>query len=144
MKLFKKIGGVLKKGAGLLGMVPGVGTVGGGILGGLGGLMEGGGLRGMAQGAAGGASGGLLGGLNFGGGGNILSRIGGAVKDAYSVGGKPDLQRMIGTGGAIADIMGRRKQRKSTERYSNAMIDERNKLMSQILSQPQYDFNPTD
>lgn len=72
----KKLGGLAKKAAPFVGMIPGVGTLAAAGLGGLGGLASGG-LKGALQGAAGGALGGLGGGL-LGKLGGVKGLIGGA------------------------------------------------------------------
>lgn len=156
-----KIGSVLHKAAPFAGMIPGVGTVAGGLLGAAGGALDGGGWKGALKGGAMGASGGLIkkvggaiaghmGGTDSGSFlgkvGNVLGgagkNIGGAVKDAYMPGGKLDLGKVIGTGGAISSMIGQNKQRKSAEKYNNASIDQRNRLMSSILAPQNYNLPP--
>lgn len=75
----KAVGKVAKKVAPVLGLIPGVGTLGAAAIGGLGGLASGGGLKGALQGAvrggAGGLAGKLAGGIVPGGVGGLINRI---------------------------------------------------------------------
>lgn len=80
------IGGLAEKAAPFVGMIPGVGTIAGGAIGGLGALAHGDGLSGAlkygAEGAAGGFGGGLLKGAT--GGGGVMSTLGGLGKSALN------------------------------------------------------------
>lgn len=80
--IFKPIGKVLGGAAKFAGLIPGVGTLGAALLGGLGGLAEGGGLKGALTGAAEGAAGGLL--------GKALAHIPGVSKLGDFLHGAPD------------------------------------------------------
>lgn len=156
-----KIGSVLHKAAPFAGMIPGVGTLAGGVIGAAGGALDGGGWKGALKGGAMGASGGLarkVGGAlasKMGGGaagsflgkvgsvmnkGGIAGKVGGAIKDTYAPGGKLDLGKIIGTGGAISSMVGQNKQRKSAEKYNNASIDQRNRLMESIMAPQNYNL----
>lgn len=144
------IGGVAKKAAPFVSMIPGVGPLAGAGIGALGGaLEEGGGLHSALQGAVGGGAGGLLGKIPgvsgmLGKVGSVLGqgagKVGQSIADTYMPGGKLDLGKVVSTGGAISGMIGQNKQRKSAENYNNAAIDERNKLMSQILAPSNYNL----
>ena len=146
----KTIGKVVGGAAPLLGMIPGVGTIPAAIAGGVGGLAQGKGLGGALRGALGGATGGLAGNaLEAMGGGNptgplsgIASRIG---KSFLQPDGNVDLGKLVGTAGAAMGAIGANQQRNSAQKYMNANIDQRNQLMSRILSgtpPTQYNFAP--
>lgn len=84
------VGGLAEKAAPFVGMIPGIGTLAGGAIGGLGALAHGDGLGGAlkygAMGAAGGIGGGLLKGATTGaeGGGGIMSTLAGLGKGALN------------------------------------------------------------
>lgn len=137
------VGGVAKKAAPFAAMIPAVGPLAGGLLGAAGGaLEEGGGLKHALQGGLEGGAGGLIGkipGLQ-----GMLGKVGGvlgnSVKDTFMPGGKLDLGKVIGAGSAVSGIIGQNKQRGQAEKYNNAMIDQRNKLMQQIMQPPNYNL----
>lgn len=90
-----------------------------------------------------GGLGSLLGGGGSGGGGlgGIVGKIGRAVSSPNILGnaeGKLDLGKVIGAGGAISNVLGARRQRKSAENYANASTNQRNELMSKILAPQDY------
>lgn len=109
-KVISKIGGVAKKAAPFVGMIPGVGPIAAGALGGLGGLVSGG-FGGALKGAAGGAAGGfggkllqrLLGGRGGGGGGLTPEQVGirpGSIQEALAgLGAIPGARSGAGGGG---------------------------------------------
>lgn|SRR5512135_611719 len=137
-KVIKGIGSVVGKVAPVAGLIPGVGPLAAGIAGGAGNLLAG---KNVAKGALGGALGGFGGSILSGGAGagplaGIAGRIGRALPIGQKGGAPFDLGKIIGTGGAVADFIGSQQQRKSSQRYANAQIDLRNKLLSQILSSP--------
>lgn len=84
------VGGLAEKAAPFVGMIPGIGTLAGGAIGGLGALAHGDGIGGAlkygAEGAAGGIGGGLLKGATAGaeGGGGIMSTLAGLGKGALN------------------------------------------------------------
>ena len=94
------------------------------------------------QGGVGGAAGGLIGkipGLQ-----GMLGKVGGALgnsaKDTFMPGGKLDLGKVLGAAGTVSGIVGQQKQRGQAEKYNNAMIEQRNKLMQQIMQQSNYNL----
>lgn len=83
------VGGLAEKAAPFVGMIPGIGTLAGGAIGGLGALAHGDGLGGAlkygAEGAAGGLGGGLLKGATAGAeGGGLMSTLAGLGKGALN------------------------------------------------------------
>lgn len=149
------IGGLAEKAAPYIGMVPGVGTIAGGLVGGAGALAHGDGLKGAlkygAEGAASGFGGGLLKGTQAGAeGGSFLSKIGGTLKNAggqvlgnfKKPDGSLDFSKIVAAGGAASNMIGQAKQRKSATKYNNAQIDQRNKLMDQIMAPQNYNLPP--
>lgn len=151
----KGVGGLAEKAAPFVGMIPGVGAPMGALIGGAGALAHGDGLGGAlkygAEGAMSGFGGGLLKGAKAGmEGGSFLSKIGGTLKN---VGGqalgnfkKPDgsldFSKIVSAGGAASNLIGQAKQRKSATKYNNAQIDQRNKLMDQIMAPQNYNLPP--
>lgn len=144
------------------------GPVGGALGGALGGLADnafgkGRGVGNILGGAARGGAMGLVGrGLNIGNALNI--RTPGALGSlAQRLGSSPigrgisntfaprdaegnrqlDLGRVISSGGAISDIIGTQRQRRASERYTNAQTAQRNELMSRILAPRDYNLPPT-
>jgi len=82
-----------------------------------------------------------LGGAGLAGSGplaGILGKLGGeasgALSNTFAPGGKLALDKILTAGGEVANMVGAGKQRKSATAYNNAQIDQRNKLMSSILS----------
>lgn len=157
-----ELGGLAEKAAPYVGMIPGVGTIAGGAIGGLGALAHGEGLKGAlkygAEGALSGYGGGLLKGTQAGAeaenaGGSFLGNIGHALKtgagkvgeglkDTYAPGGKLDLGKVAATAGTAANLVGQSKQRHSAQNYNNAQIDQRNQLMKSILAPQNYNLPP--
>lgn len=109
------------------------GLAGGAAIGGLGklGLNKLGGLGSVGQKT------GLLGRL-----GKLTSRTGFLGKAFTLPEGGLDLQRIAGVGLGAANMLGAGAQRRSAERSNAATVALRNQLMSRILAQPQYNFNP--
>lgn len=75
------------------------------------------------------------------GGGNWLSKVGQAVGNTFAPGGNVDLGKVVGTAGEVMNMIGAGKQRKSAQDYANANIQQRNALMSKILSPQDYNLN---
>jgi hypothetical protein len=159
----KGLGSVASAAAPFVGMIPGVGTLASGALGGVGGLMEGknigqsllqggedaipGALGGMlgrganaftnaGEGVIGGGSG--LSGLLGSGLGGIASKIGGALGNTFAPGGTPDIGKIMGAVGGISNMIGGQQQRNSAQDYANSQIDMRNKLMQQLGQSPNF------
>ncbi len=144
----KKVGGLAEKAAPFAGLIPGVGTLAGGALGGLGALAHGDGLSGAlkygAEGAASGFGGGLLkdteaGSSFLGNVGNAVksgaSKIGSSLKDSFTnPDGSINLGKIISAGGVGMNMIGQARQRNSAQNYNNSQIDQRNSLMSNILA----------
>lgn len=152
-----ELGGLAEKAAPVVGMIPGVGTLAGGAIGGLGALAHGDGLKGMlksgAMGALSGYGGGLLKGTEAGAnaastGGSFLSKVGGVLKSGAgqiagnfkNADGSLDLAKLVAAGGAGANMIGQAKQRKSSEKYNNARIDQSNSLMQSLLAPKNYNL----
>lgn len=95
-KGLKKVGGLAEKAAPVVGLIPGVGTLAGGAIGGLGALAHGDGLRGALKYGAMGAASGLAGSKLLGGKG-ILG-VPGALKKVIGSGGHPEVVG-LGPGG---------------------------------------------
>ena len=86
-----------------------------------------------------------IGGVKMPGGGSFGRSIGEALKRTYTTPeGNLDLGRVAGTGLGAAQFLGARSQRRSAERYNNALTSQRNALMTRVMQQPQYDFSPTE
>lgn len=153
----KGVGGLAEKAAPFVGMIPGVGAPMGALIGGAGALAHGDGLKGAlkygAEGGLSGFGGGLLKGTQAGAnaaadGGSFLSKIGGTLKNVGTqVAGnfkKPDgsldFSKIVAAGGAASNLIGQSKQRKSATNYNNAQIDQRNKLMNQIMAPQNYNL----
>lgn len=155
------LGSVAKKAAPLVGMIPGVGTLAGGAIGGLGGLLAPGGnigeaLKGGAMGAASGfvgklpgvqsmlgKVGGALGsaGSAIGSGlGKAGSAVGSAISDTFMPNGKLDLGKIISAAGTVSGLVGQHQQRKSAENYNNSQIDQRNTLMNALMGPQNYNL----
>jgi hypothetical protein len=152
----KDIGGLAEKAAPFAGMIPGVGTLAGGALGGLGALAHGDGFGGALKYGAEGALSGYGGGLLRGGadaattaadatgdtGGGFLSNVGNMLKSGGSAiaknfknpDGSMNIGKLVAAGGAGMNMIGQAKQRNSAQNYNNSQIDQRNKLMSQIMT----------
>lgn len=118
-KAIRGVGKLAKKAAPVLGMIPGVGTLAGGVIGGLGGLASGG-LKGALQGAAGGVSGGLL------------SKVGSAFGSGQQGAGGQDQGWLSRIGGFLGDnsdlIMG------GVNAYQNAQDQtRRDELMNEAM-----------
>lgn len=160
MSIFKKIGkalgGAIKGTVGKLPIVGGAASHIGnalsgkepflkGLLGGAAPLLLGAGTFGFGPaagifskigGALGGKVGGALGTHGFGG------ALGHAAGQGLGMVGKMSPGQLAGLGMGISNIVGAGKQRRSAERYTNALTSQRNELMSRILQQPNYNFTP--
>jgi hypothetical protein len=93
----------------------------------------------LALDAVGGA--GLAGALGGKGLGSLAGGIGKALTGPNMLGdaaGKLSLQKLIGAAGGISSIVRQNKQRKSAQNYLNSSTNQRNQLMSQILSPAGY------
>ena len=151
-----QVGGLAEKAAPFVGMIPGVGTLAGSAIGGLGALAHGDGLSGaLKYGAEGGLSG-FGGGLmhsaeNGTGGSGFLGKIGSVlnsakgqigrgIQNATMSDGNLDFGKIGSIVGAGANLIGQNRQRNSATKYNNAMIDQRNKLMSQITAPQNYNL----
>lgn len=117
MALFGSLGKFLGKGlkgvSKVAGIIPGVGSLAGGAMGGLGELLEKGSktnLKGLLGSSAGGVLGGLLGGIGGGaaGGGGTLGKLG----------------SLLGLGLGGAQVYGDYKQSKKDSKYARALADE--------------------
>lgn len=147
-------GGVAKKLAPLAGLIPGVGPIASGLIGGLGSLAHGDNvldaLKSGGMGALGGVAGKALQGGSALEGGDIFSKLArAAIKPGMlgnAAGTGLDLGKTVGLGTGLANIAGARQQSKSAQNYNNANIDLRNQLMSRVLSGgagQQYNFQPS-
>lgn len=133
-KAIKGLGKLVGKAAPLAGLIPGVGP---GLAAGLGGLGALAGGKNVLKGAAGGFIGSKLGGV-----GGILGKLK-APGVLGNASGQFDLQKVLGAGGAGLQFLGRQRQRKADERYLNQQNEQRQDLMSKVLTAPSYNFNPT-
>lgn len=68
----------------------------------------------------------------------LLRTLGKTFSRPEVEGGGLDLGRVAGAGMGIANIIGGRKQRQSSERFNAAQTDLRNQLLSRILSRPSF------
>lgn len=150
MSIFSALGKIAGSIAPILGAIPGIGTIPAAITGGIGGLLQGKGVGGALRGAAGGALGGLgggalqaaLGGSPTGPLSGIASQIGRSLQNPE---GNLDLGKLVGVAGTAMNAIGANNQRKSAQNYVNGLTDQRNQLMSRILSggqAQQYNFAP--
>lgn len=158
----RDIGQAGEQAAPIAGMIPGVGALAGGAMGGLGGLLNRGlnkqglgeGLKYGGEGALSGLVGSKLfggkglpglfqsGGLNqvgqgasdlFGGFKNLAGKIGKQLPLGLE-GGQPfDMGKLAAGAGGIANMIGQGQQRNSAQNYANASIAQRNKLMQMIM-----------
>ncbi len=144
-------GGIAKKLAPFVSLIPGAGTLAGAALGGLGSLAHGDKfgsiLKSGLMGAAGGFAGSkLLGGKGLTG--DIFKKLGHLATQPNVLGnasGQLDLGKVLGLGAAGANVIGANAQRRSSQNYANAQTDQRNQLMSRILAgggQRTYNFAP--
>ena len=151
-----QVGGLAEKAAPFVGMIPGVGTLAGGAIGSLGALAHGDGLGGAlkygAEGALSGVGGGAMREAADGTNGtgfmskivNVLnsakSQVGHGIQNATMSNGNLDFGKIGSIVGAGANLIGQNRQRNSATKYNNAMIDQRNKLMSQITAPQNYNL----
>lgn len=92
------------------------------------------------------ATGGLSSAFGGGAGGGIFSKLGHLITQPNFLGneyGKLDLGKLVSTGSALAGLAGEMNTRKANQRYLNNQTDQRNKLISSVLTQPTYNTNPT-
>ena len=133
-KIVKGVGKVAKKAAPIVVLIPGVGTIPAALLGGVGGLAAGEGLKGALTGAAGGAAGGLAGGA--------LRKLGaGKALGGLFGGGAPNLGDLAKLGiagaGVVQSAQQQGKANKLLDQYAQqeAALQAQRAPLQQLFSQ---------
>lgn len=124
--VIKGIGKVVGTAAPLAGLIPGIGPLAAAGIGAGAKLLGGGGGKGAVEGAAAGGLGGLA------------NKLG-----AFNTDNKFDPSKAIGAAGTVMNMIGQGQQRKSATDYNNAQIQQRNMLMSKILSPKDFNMSPS-
>ena len=138
-EVIKTIGNIAKF---ALPFIPGIGIPARLALGAASGLASGGNVESALGGAAMGGIGGLADKTG------LLQKLGTFAKQPGMLGNTAgtglDLGKMLGLGMGAANVIGANKQRKANTAFTNSQIDQRNALMSKIMSgmQNQYNFAP--
>lgn len=147
-KIIKGIGKIAKFAAPF---IPGVGPLAAAGIGAAGSLLSKGKKANLGDVLGGAATGGLgrLGISQLGEGGKlsgigrVLGQTGKSIGQSFMTPeGGLDIGRVAGAGTGILNLIGQRQQRKSAERRLGAEDEVRNQLLSQLLTQPRYDFTP--
>jgi len=141
---FGDVGKIVSKLAPFASLIPGVGVPLAAGIGAAGSFAGGGDFGDVLKGAAiGGGGAALLGGQGFKGVPGAFGKLGRLAKGAFTTPeGKLDLERLLGTAGAVSQFAGQRKQGAETQRANDQAMALRNMLMQRILERPTYNFTP--